>query len=93
MLRSVLIALGALCVAGGAAAMLWQGLMPGLLFVIWGGILLLGTLYERVRYKALVRREPGGAVRTTERFVDDATGKTVTVYVDPVTGERSYVED
>ena len=34
-----------------------------------------------------------GWVRTTERFVDDKTGKTVTVYVKPLTGERAYVAE
>jgi hypothetical protein len=93
MLRNALIAVGTLCLIGGAFAMLASGAVPGLLFAVWGAVLLLGTLYERVRYKALLRSGPGDAVRTTERFIDDDTGKTVTVYVHPETGERSYVEE
>jgi hypothetical protein len=93
MLRSAIVAIGALCLAGGAVAMFWTGWMPGAMFVFWGALLLLGTLYERVRYKALVAKSPSGMVRTSERFVDPETGKTVTVYIEPKTGERSYVED
>jgi hypothetical protein len=93
MLRSALIAIGVLCLVGGIFAMVLSRAAPGLLFAIWGVILLLGTLYERVRYKALLRAGPTAAVRTTERFIDNDTGKTVTVYVDPGSGERSYVEE
>jgi hypothetical protein len=39
-------------------------------------------------------RPPGtGWVRTTERFIDDTTGKPITVYVEPATGERQYIEE
>jgi len=55
--------------------------LPAAAFVFWGAILLLGTLYERVRYKVLLRETPHKAIRTNERFVDDKTGKTVTVYL------------
>ena len=40
-----------------------------------------------------VENLPSNAVRTDERFIDETTGKPVTVYVDPVTGERSYVQE
>ena len=92
MLRSAIIVIGGLCLVGGGIAVL-AGVMPGIIALAWGIVLLLGTLYERVRYKTLLRESPGGAVRTTERFVDDDTGRTVTVYIDPASGERSYVEE
>jgi hypothetical protein len=92
MLRSAVIVIGALCLVGGGLAVL-AGAMPGFVAMVWGLILLLGTLYERFRYKALVKEGPHGAVRTNERFVDDSTGRTVTVYIDPTSGERSYVEE
>jgi len=92
MLRSAIIVVGALCFAGGTIAVL-SGVMPGFVFAVWGAVLLLGTLYERVRYKALLRQKPGGFVRTSERFVDEGTGRTITVYIDPASGERSYVEE
>jgi len=92
MLRSAIIVIGALCLAGGAIAVL-SGALPGFVFVVWGAVLLLGTLYERVRYKTLLREKPAGLVRTSECFIDDGTGRTVTVYIDPASGERSYVEE
>jgi hypothetical protein len=62
--------------------------------LIWGAIFAVALLYERFRYKPLKRSDPGpGWERTSERFVDDETGRTVTVYVQKETGERQYVED
>jgi hypothetical protein len=59
-----------------------------------GAALVLGTLFERVVYKRLDTTRPGPAWRrSAERFVDPASGKHVTVFVDPRTGERRYVED
>ena len=92
MLRSAIIVIGALCLVGGGIAVM-AGAMPGFVAMAWGLVLLFGTLYERFRYKALMKESPRGAVRTTERFVDDSTGRTVTVYIDPTSGERSYVEE
>ena len=42
-----------------------------------------------------VRLRTGSAntQRGAERFVDEESGKTITVYVRPETGERRYVED
>jgi hypothetical protein len=59
----------------------------GLLFVI-------GTAFERVRYKPVAPTPPLGSgwVETAERFRDPATGRWVQVYFKPETGERSYVE-
>ena len=55
---------------------------------------MIGTIYERYRYKAIEVGKPGsGWVATTERFIDDETGKAVTVYLDPATGERKYVAE
>jgi len=51
-------------------------------------------VYERYRYKPLATASPGpGWQRTAERFVDPDTGKTVTVYLEPGSGERQYVEE
>ncbi len=93
MLRTFVIALGVLCLAGGAIAVL-AGAGGGWGAMALGAILILGTVYERVHYKPLAATRPGpGWERTSERFVDEQTGKTVTVYVRPETGERQYVED
>lgn len=93
MLRSLVLAIAILCLVGAAIALAF-GYLPGALMAgIWGTILLLGTLYERAVYKANATQKPTNAVRTNERFVDDVSGKLVTVYVDPKTGERTYVEE
>ncbi len=34
-----------------------------------------------------------GWKRTSERFIDDKSGRTITVYVKPFTGERAYVAE
>jgi hypothetical protein len=57
------------------------------------GLLLIGAaLFERWRYKRLAGSRPGPEwVATEERFVDPESGKLVTVYYRPSTGERRYV--
>ena len=58
------------------------------------GILFLGSLAERFRYKKLEERRPrAGWVETDERFIDPATDKCVTVFYNPATGERLYVTE
>jgi len=91
MLRTAL-----LIVAGVLLAIGVMGLGKGFgwPFLIWGAVLALGLLYERFRYKPLTRDMPGPDwERTTERFVDDETGRTVTVYMHKTTGERQYVKE
>lgn len=92
MLRNVITALGGFLFAGGLFAWLAGGAGPAAM--ILGAVLVLAILFERVIYKPNTKAPPGpGWVKTAERFVDDETGKPVTVYVKPDTGERSYVED
>jgi len=51
-------------------------------------------VFERVVYKRIDPARPGaGWQRTSERFIDDTTGKPVTVYIEPATGERQYVQE
>ncbi len=66
--------------------------IPAIWFGIIGIALLIGVLFERVRYKHLVRESPAGSSPTQERFIDPASGKLVQVYFNAATGERSYVE-
>jgi hypothetical protein len=94
MLRSVLLGLGALALLCGLVGIAAGVLSPMLTFGIWGALLLLLILCERVVYKRTLGAKPGpGWQRTTERFVDETTGRTVTVFIDPATGERAYVQD
>jgi len=93
MLRSLVIVIGALCFIGGLIALLLGLCPPAFVFVFWGAILLLGTVYERVRYKPIEKVTPGaGWTRTDERFIDDETGQPVTIWLDPASGERKYIK-
>lgn len=91
-LRASLIVAGVLLLAGGAiaAAACSLGLM---LRLALPGVLLVGAgLFERWRYKRLQEDCPGpNWVATDERFIDPESGRNVTVYYDPRTGERRYV--
>jgi len=94
MLRSVVLAIGIVCLVVGVFGFAIGHFPPAFMFLFWGAILVLGVIYERFRYKPLAQNVPGpGWEKTPERFVDDETGKTVTVYVRPETGERQYVEE
>lgn len=95
MLRAALLVVSVLLLAAGAVGFL-SGLYvyPGIWLLWTGAILTIGIVYERVRYKPVEKGRPGpGWERTTERFVDEETGETVTVYIRPETGERTYVEE
>jgi hypothetical protein len=61
---------------------------------LWGAILAGGVLIERWRYQRLADNHPGRDWQATpERFVDPETGRLVTVFFNPATGERRYVAD
>jgi hypothetical protein len=93
-MRKGLITIGVLLAILGVAALV-SGIVPESFVVIgWGAFLVVVIVIERVRYKALEAKRPGpGWERTTERFVDEETGRMVTVYIQPETGERAYVKD
>jgi hypothetical protein len=93
MLRSAVIVIGAAAAGGGLAALVLGWFPPAFVFGFWGVLILVGTLFERSRYKALEKTLPGmGWTATPERFIDDQTGKPVTVYVNDA-GERRYVQE
>jgi len=59
---------------------------------VFGALLVVGLVFERWRYKPLTDTRLGPDwVATDERFVDPETGKLVTVYYHPASGERRYV--
>ena len=65
---------------------------PAIYTGVFGVLLLVGLVFERWRYKPLTDARLGPDwVATDERFVDPETGKLVTVYYHPATGERRYV--
>jgi hypothetical protein len=91
MLRTVVIAVAGIltCVgigliACGVHAPGWQALVVGL-------IVLIGTLFERWRYRRIEEPPNGHWQRTDEQFIDPSTGDPVEVMYDPRTGERRYV--
>ena len=69
------------------------GILAGAIWAaVWAAVLLLAALFERWRYKTLGPRPPGPDWQDTgERFVDPESGKLVTVYFHPTTGERRYI--
>jgi hypothetical protein len=92
-LRRVALAIGGVILAIAALLRLagcpvWLALevaFPG--FVIVGAVLV-----ERWRYKPLESEPPGPDwIATGERFLDPETGKLVTVFYKPATGDRRYV--
>ena len=94
MLRSLAVALGVICFGGGWIALLADAWPGALIPLVLGALLLLGTVWERVRDKPLEVVKPGtGFVPTDECFVDDQTGKLIRVYHSPATGERRYVQE
>ncbi len=94
MLRNWVLGIGVALLA--AALLVLIAGWPFFPFAIWLGILglgmTLGVLYERRGDTPVANRPPGPDwVETGERFVDPETGKLVSVYHQPRTGERRYV--
>ena len=91
-LRLVVLIIGGVLVAGALALAILRCFPAAGMLAFWAGILLIGLLIERWRYKKLGAAPPGPDwQRTEERFVDPETGKLVTVYFHPPTGERRYI--
>ena len=95
MLRNALLTVGAALILSGAMAAL-AGHYPGaIVMAVWGAILVVAIAYERYGYKTILDRLPPGKgwTRTPERFLDEKSGRVITVYVKPLTGERAYVAE
>jgi hypothetical protein len=81
---------GGLVLVGGTALWFASG-NPAL--VIVGALAVVTTLLERT-YGAPTRARPNAGLHPTdERFVDPETGVLVTVWMDPISGERRYVAE
>lgn len=95
MLRNVILAIGGAMVVTGIMGIFMGHWVVGVPLAVWGGICVFAILYERYAYKTIVEQVPTGKgwSRTTERFVDAKSGRTVTVYVKSLTGERAYVAE
>jgi hypothetical protein len=95
MLRQIILLLACLCLAGAVAAtMVDPAAWPA---VAVAGLLVLGTAFERFYYRGGGTGAGAGAggrwQATSERFHDEETGGLVTVWFNPVTGERRYVNE
>ena len=93
MLRTwLLVFAGAVALTG--AILLSRGLPgPGAYALGVGGLILLGTLFERWRYRPNGSRPGAGWEPTGQRFQDPQSGKTLRVFYDARSGERRYVSD
>lgn len=91
MLRNLVLGLGFLVLGAGVLLLFAQpaNAFPPLLF---GCLLLLGTVFERWRYKQPKTAAAARGAATGERFIDTETGALMEVWYDAATGERSYVK-
>ncbi len=95
MLRNLVLVLGGTLLATGLVTLASGAFGFATFCLVWGAILVFGIIYERYAYKTIVDKAPEGKgwTRTHERFIDDASGRTITVYVKAFTGERAYVAE
>ena len=91
MLRSVVIAVAAILTCVGVGLIACGVYVPGWQALVTGVIVLIGTLFERWRYRRIEAPSNGRWQRTDEQFIDPSTGDPVEVMFDPSTGERRYV--
>jgi hypothetical protein len=83
---------GILFAATGWSVIAGCTLGAALRFAVPALVLLFALVVERWRYKPVTGPPLGaGWVPTNERFVDPETGKLVTVFYEPATGERRYI--
>ena len=92
MLRNVVLGVGLAWLAIGS----WLTLVDaaGWPMLVVPAIVVAGIVFERVNYRgnASDTADPGWRP-TNERFLDEATGRPVTVWFNATTGERRYVDD
>ena len=91
MLRTVVIAVAAILTCVGIGLIACGVHTPGWQALSLGVIVLIGTLFERWRYRRIEEASNGRWQRTDEQFIDPSTGDPVEVMFDPRTGERRYV--
>jgi hypothetical protein len=93
MLRASLLVFAAALALTGAILLIRGVPGPGAYALGLGAIIVLGTVFERWRYRPNATGPGAGWERTGERFEDPQTGKTLQVFYDPGSGERRYVSD
>jgi hypothetical protein len=91
MLRAVVIAVSVIFTCVGLGLIAYGVHAPGWQVLALGVIVLIGTLFERWRYRGIGKPENGRWQKTDEKFIDPTSGDPVDVMFDPSTGERRYV--
>jgi hypothetical protein len=89
MLRLLVLAFAAALAAAGVWLWLLGITGPAVYLITSGGVIALGTVFERWRYRKVA---PANArwQSTGERFIDPQSGANVEVLYDPASGERRY---
>ena len=90
-LRNVVIAVAAILACVGIGLIARGVYAPGWQVLVFGVLVLIGTLFERWRYRRIEEASNGNWQRTDEKFIDPTTGEPVEVMFNPRTGERRYV--
>jgi hypothetical protein len=91
MLRTVVIAVAGILTCAGIGLIAFGVHVPGWQVLGLGVVVLIGTLFERWRYRPIEEPSNGRWQHTDEQFIDPSTGDPVEVMFDPRTGERRYV--
>jgi hypothetical protein len=91
MLRTVVIAAAAILTCVGIGLIACGVHAPGWQALIIGVIVLIGTLFERWRYRRIEEPLMGNWRRTGEQFIDPSSGEPVEVMFNPDSGERRYI--
>jgi hypothetical protein len=91
MLRTVVISGAAILTCVGIGLVACGVHAPGWQALVTGVIVLIGTLFERWRYRHIEEPPQGDWQQTGEQFIDPSTGDPVEVMFNPRTGERRYV--
>ena len=91
MLRTVVIEAAALLTCIGIGLVVRGIHAPGWQVLSIGVIVLIGTVFERWRYRHIEEPPKDHWQQTGERFIDPSSGAPVEVMFDPRTGERRYV--
>ena len=91
--RSIVVLIALAQMAVGGRFILERLRVPGFYLLSMGIVVLAAVLFERWRYGATASQAPAAWQRTEERFEDPESGRTMTVYFDPASGERRYVSE
>jgi hypothetical protein len=93
LLRVILVVYALAFIVGAVALSVHGGssLFLIIYLIVNGAIVLVGTVFERGRYKPAVTSDGTDWQTTGERFTDGSSGKLMEVRYNARTGERDYV--